>query len=135
MATNSIWIAALLGGFVVNISYCGMLLIRNRSWNLYISRGTKRYHFNALIMGILWVITIACYGMAVTNMGKHLGPSVGWAIFMSVGIIWANMLGLVTGEWKGVQRKTILVMIIGLLILVLGTCVVGWAQFISIDNM
>lgn len=135
MATNAIWIIALFGGFVVNICYCSFLLQKNRSWNLFKSPGTKRYHCYAIIMGIVWVVTIASYGMAVTNMGKQLGPSIGWAIFMSVGIIWANMLGLLTGEWKGVHRKTIYTMTTGLLVLVLGTGVVGWAQFIGADNM
>ena len=135
MATNAIWIVALFGGFIVNICYCTWLLRKNQTWKLYKSSGTKWYHLYALIMGFLWVVTIATYGMAVTNMGKQLGPSVGWAIFMSVGIIMANILGLMTKEWKGVQKKTIYTMITGLLILVLGTCVVGWAQFISMDNM
>jgi len=124
MASNAIWIIALFGGFVVNALYTIWLLTNNNSWQLYKIREAKKNHLYAIIMGFLWVVTIACYGMAVSNMGD-LGLSVGWAIFNSVGIIWANFLGLLTKEWKNVQRKTIMIMIFGLMILILGTGIVG----------
>lgn len=127
MGSNAIWIIALLGGFVVNMFYTVWLLTKKKSWELYKIKEAKKYHFYAIIMGLLWVVTIASYGMAVSNMGE-LGLSVGWAIFNSVGIIWANILGLLTKEWKNVQRKTISIMIIGLMVLVLGTFIVGMAQ-------
>lgn len=127
MGSNAIWIIALLGGFLVNMFYTVWLLTKKSSWRLYKIKEAKKYHFYAIIMGLLWVVTIASYGMAVSNMGE-LGLSVGWAIFNSVGIIWANLLGLLTKEWKNVQRKTIFVMIVGLMVLLLGTCIVGMAK-------
>lgn len=130
IASNAIWMIALFGGFVVNIFFVGYLLIKNQSWRLYKIKEAKKYHLLALIMGLLWVITIACYGMAVSNMGD-LGLSIGWAIFNSVGIITANLLGLLTKEWQHVRRKTIFVVSFGLFVLVLGTCVVGLAQFLK----
>jgi L-rhamnose-H+ transport protein len=127
MASNAIWIIALFGGFVSNLLYTVWLLTKNNSWRFYKIEEAKKYHLNAIIMGLLWVVTIACYGMAVSNMGE-LGLSVGWAIFNSVGIIWANFLGLLTKEWKNVPKKTIFVMIVGLIVLVLGTGIVSMAK-------
>jgi L-rhamnose-H+ transport protein len=127
MAANSIWVVALFGGFLVNASYCALLATKNRTWGLHTMQGTRRYYLYALIMGVLWAGSIAVYGMAITNMGK-LGPSVGWAIFMSASIFVANMLGIVTGEWKGAAKTTLRIMAAGLIVLLIGICVVGWAN-------
>ena len=78
-------------------------------------------------MGILWIGGIALFGMATANLGK-LGPSIGWAIYSAVCIFTANILGILTGEWKGARRKTILVMTAGLVVLFGGICIVGWAN-------
>jgi len=128
LASNAIWIIALAGGFVVNLVYILWLFNRNNSFKRFKTKGTGGYHALAFIMGFLWVVTIACYGMAVSNMGS-LGLSVGWAVFNSVGIATANLLGLFTNEWRVVDRKTLIVLFVGLLILVLGTCIVGMAEF------
>lgn len=124
IASNAVWAVALAGGFLANSCYVIKLLIQHDSWRLYRMKESGRYHGLALLMGLFWVITIACYGMAVSNLGV-LGLSVGWAIFNSVGIITANLLGLFTKEWRGVSRKTYTVFGMGLATLVLGTCLVA----------
>lgn len=124
LASNAVWLVALSGGFLSNIGYVIRLFIRNNSWRLYRINESGRYHGLTLLMGLLWVVTIACYGMAVSNMGV-LGLSVGWAIFNAVGIITANLLGLFTKEWRDVSRKTYTAFAIGLAVLVLGTCVLA----------
>ena len=77
-------------------------------------------------MGILWAGSIEYYGMATANLGK-LGPSIGWAVFQSTAIFWANILGILTGEWKGVSKKALRIMAVGLLILLAGICIVGFS--------
>lgn len=125
-ASNAVWVVALFGGFWSNVFYVTWLLYKNNAWALYKIPEAKRYHLLSMLMGLLWVITIACYGMAVSNLGV-LGLSVGWAIFNSMGIVTANVLGLVTREWHGVRKKTYLMVSVGLIVLVLGTCVVATA--------
>lgn len=78
-------------------------------------------------MGVLWASSLAIYGMAIANMGK-LGPSIGWAIYNSAAILMANMLGIITGEWKQATKVTLRVMVAGLITLLIGICVVGWAN-------
>ncbi len=128
MAPNAVWMVALSGGFVINLFYTGYLIIKNSSWTLFRIREAKKYHWQAVLMGFLWIVTIACYGISVSNMGE-LGLSVGWAIFNSVGIVCANLIGVLTKEWKDIPRKTFMTMIIGTVILVLGTFIVGWVSF------
>lgn len=126
-APNSIWTIALLGGFFVNILYCLYLVNRNRVWHLFRAEGTKPYYLYTLIMGVFWAGSIAVFGMATVNLGD-LGPSIGWAIFNAVGIAWANVLGILTGEWKGVSRKGLQIMVTGLAVVLCGICALGWAN-------
>jgi len=39
------------------------------------------------------------YGLAVVQLGTW-GPILGWPLFMSLIVITATMLGMLTGEWK-----------------------------------
>ena len=129
LASISIWPIGLFSGFIVNIVYCCRLVNKNKAWGLYREKGTGLYYLYTLIMGILWAGSTAIYGMAAASLGK-LGPSIGWAILMGVAIFWANILGVFTGEWKGASRKTLCVMTVGLVVLLGGICIVGWAKYL-----
>jgi L-rhamnose-H+ transport protein len=131
LASISIWPIALLGGFLVNITYCTWLVNKNKVWGRYCEKGTCLYYLYTLIMGIFWAGSTAIYGMAAANLGK-LGPSIGWAILLGTAILWANILGIFTGEWKGVSKKALWVMTAGLVVLLSGICIVGWAKFLTI---
>ena len=126
LAPNAIWVVALLGGFFVNISYTLYQVKKNKNWSLFSETGTRIYYFYTFLMGLLWAGSIIIYGMGATNMGK-LGPSVGWATFNATGIFWANLLGIFTKEWKGVSRKGMIVMAIGLTVLLAGVFLVRLA--------
>jgi len=132
LASISIWPIALFAGFLVNIIYCTWLVNKNKVWGRYGEKGTGLYYLYTLIMGILWAGSTAIYGMAAANLGK-LGPSIGWAILLGTAILWANVLGIFTGEWKGVGKKSLWVMTVGLVVLLGGICIVGWAKFIAIS--
>jgi L-rhamnose-H+ transport protein len=125
-APNAIWAVALSGGFVVNIVYTLFLVQKNGNWKLFRKKGTGIYFFYTFLMGLLWAGSIIIYGMGATNLGK-LGASVGWAAFNATGILWANILGLLMKEWKGVGRKGMAVMILGLTLLLAGIFLVKLA--------
>jgi len=48
----------------------------------------------------------------------------GWSILMALNIAISNIWGIFLNEWKGVNRKTIFILIIGIMILILSTFVV-----------
>jgi L-rhamnose-H+ transport protein len=62
-------------------------------------------------------------------MGKSQVPAAmeafSWSILMAMNITMSNIWGLVLNEWKGVSRKTIVVLIIGIIILILSTFVIN----------
>jgi len=126
-ASNSIWAIALGGAFIVNATYCGYLVNKGGSWTKFNEQGTGKYFLYTLIMGILWGGSIEYYGMATANLGE-LGPSIGWAVFQATAIFAANILGILTGEWKGVSKKALMLMAVGLGVLLVGICIVGYSN-------
>jgi L-rhamnose-H+ transport protein len=67
-------------------------------------------------MGLLWGGSIFLYGAATPRLGA-LGPSVGWPLSLAVGLIVANLMGVVLGEWRGAAPKAVKLMWAGLAIL------------------
>jgi L-rhamnose-H+ transport protein len=128
LAGNAIWALALAGGFFVNAGYAVYLLGKNRTWGLFGQAGTPAgYWLGAVLMGFLWYIGISIYGMGAAAMGP-LGGVMGWPIFMSVVIIMANVLGAVTGEWKGAGQQAVRLSWIGIGILVVAITVIAQAN-------
>ena len=124
---NTIWPIALSGGFISNFIYCAFLINKNKTLANFTAKGTKIYYLYTLIMGMLWGGGIVIYGMGTANLGE-LGPSVGWAIFFGLAIAWANVLGVISGEWKSAHKNTFITMLFGLFLLIIGIGLVGWAN-------
>jgi L-rhamnose-H+ transport protein len=126
VAANAVLPLCLFGPFFINLGYAMWLLNKNKTWALYQQKDNRVYYLYTLIMGV-WTVGVALFGVAAANMGD-LGSSIGWAIINSASIFWANILGILTGEWKGTAGKTLTTMIVGLAVLLAGICTVGWAN-------
>jgi len=129
LSTNAIMPMAHLGTAIVIFAYCGWLLTKNKTWKLYIEKGTGKYYTYTIFMGIA-AIGVALFAVASANMGEF-GYSVGWAVINASSIFWANIAGLLTGEWKGVSKKTILTMLVGLCVLIVGISIIGWTNSLN----
>jgi L-rhamnose-H+ transport protein len=126
VAANAVLPIALLGAGLLNLGYCIWLLQRSNTWRIYLEKGTGLYYLFTPSMAI-WTVGVALFGVAAANLGDT-GPSIGWAVINATAIFWANLLGIFTAEWKGVSRKTWTIMIVGMVILLSGICIVGWAN-------
>jgi L-rhamnose-H+ transport protein len=124
-ATYAVWGIALFGGLLVNLSYCAYLLSRNRTWSGF---GAWSYDWlGAVGMGVMWMGSIALYGVATT----HLGPSgvpIGWGLFSIFVILAANLSGLVMGEWRRVGTPALRNLGTGLALLVIASGVIAWGS-------
>ncbi len=118
---NPSFILIMFGGFLVNLVWCIYLQIKNKSASDFRKAPLlNNYGFSALA-GVLWYLQMFFYGM-----GESILEGVaGWSLLMASSIIFSNMWGLVTKEWKGVTRKTFATLIIGLFILISSTIVFG----------
>ena len=124
-APYAVWPIALAGGAVPNILYPLWLLRRNKTWANFspvwpeITLG--------MIMGLLWMGSVAIYGMATTLLGV-LGASIGWSIYQICVIVMANVSGWIAGEWKGVSQYSKVILWSGILLLGLATVAITYGN-------
>jgi L-rhamnose-H+ transport protein len=118
------WAVIIVPMFVCNIGFSLYLLRSNQSFTKFRLPKTKHYHLLTASMGLLWLVGMIIYGVGATKLGP-IGPSIGWAVLMSLIVIVANLWGLVTGEWRGTGRKPIRTMILGLSFLLVAIFVIG----------
>jgi L-rhamnose-H+ transport protein len=67
------------------------------------------------------------YGSAAGILGP-LGPVIGWPVYMSAMILAANFWGWLTGEWKNVSGRPVLLMFAGIGIQILAMVLLGRLQ-------
>jgi L-rhamnose-H+ transport protein len=67
--------------------------------------------------------------MGESKLGN--GPS-SWILHMAFIILVANMWGLVLKEWKGVSKKTISTITIGIIIIILSVLLVGYGNSLHV---
>jgi L-rhamnose-H+ transport protein len=126
-AADALWAVALLGGLVTNIVYCSTLLTRNKTWPNYLKEKTISHWPLAIIMGVVWVLSVTVYGRAAFFMGA-LGNSAGWAIYLGFCIFISNFWGIITGEWKQGKGKPLNIMYAGLAMLIAAVIIIGWGN-------
>lgn len=121
-----------LGGFLTNAVYCIQQNIKNKTGGQYLGVDSKTLTNNLLfcaLAGILWYSQF--FGL---EMGKSFlaeSPvllAFSWSILMSLNVTFSNVWGIILKEWKGVNRSTIAVLIVGLLVLISSIIVVSMAQ-------
>ncbi len=125
-------IVALAGGFTTNLVWCVALNLRNRTARDYVSAPgaslVANYLFAALA-GVTWYLQFFFYGMGTTRMGKYDFSS--WTIHMAFIIVFSNLWGLYFREWRGSGRRTLWIILAGILVLIGSTVVVGIGNWIA----
>jgi L-rhamnose-H+ transport protein len=138
-------IIVLAGGFTTNFIWCLALNIRNKTAANYLTRHqtaaannssprslpvplVANYFFSALA-GTIWYFQFFFYGMGNSKMGRFDFSS--WTLHMASIIIFGTLVGVWLSEWKGVSRRTHRLMILGLLVLVSSTVVIGYGNYLN----
>lgn len=124
---NVIYVVLLWGGLTTNFIWCMILNARNKSFGDYTNKKTpllSNYIFAALA-GTTWFLQFFFYGMGESKLGN--GPS-SWILHMAFIILVANMWGLVLKEWKGVNKKTISTIVLGIITILLSVLLVGYGN-------
>jgi L-rhamnose-H+ transport protein len=126
---NVVYIVILWGGLTTNFIWCMVLNFQNKSFGDYTNAKTpllKNYIFSA-IAGTTWYLQFFFYGMGESRLGN--GPS-SWILHMAFIILIANSWGLFLDEWKGVSKKTLRTIILGILTILISVLVVGYGNSI-----
>jgi L-rhamnose-H+ transport protein len=127
LAGNSVWALMTVPLFVCNAGYSLRLLNKRGTFKLFRQTHTRSHWFLGALMGLLWIAGFVCYAPGARRLGP-LGSSVGWAIMMASMVITANLWGLLTGEWKGANRKAFAFLTGGVVILIGAIALVGYAN-------
>jgi len=128
--SNVVWLLMLTSGAVANLIFCGHLFRKNRSWVKYREQGAVSLFGLAVLMGLLWGGSIFVYGSAVPKLGQ-LGPAIGWPLSLIVGLVTANLCGMVTGEWKFSAGADRMWMFAGLGVLLAAISILGWSSTLA----
>jgi L-rhamnose-H+ transport protein len=148
----------LWGGFATNLVWSLVLILKNRTGAEFLGQpgrnplrsaavsGTTIAGFDPLdpellrisnktlianyllasLAGIIWYFQFFFYSMGQTQMGRFEFSS--WTLHMASIILFATLWGVVLKEWRGTQRRTKLMVALGVSLLIASTVVVGYGN-------
>ena len=110
-----------LGGFVTNAVYCFYQNSKNHTWGDY-AKGDVMLNnvVFCLLAGALWYSQF--FGLALGKGFLTSSPTLmtlSFCILMALNVVFSNVWGIILNEWKGCSRKTITVLVIGIVVLVI----------------
>ena len=126
-APNAIWALVFTSNYLINAGYAVYLMLKNRTFKLIVSQGSAVYWMWVLFMGIAWPLGIVLYGMGADRMGVY-GAYVAFPMMLVMAILFGNIAGVITGEWRGTFAKTKATMVAGVLVLVTAFALFGVAS-------
>ena len=112
-----------LGGFATNAVYCLWQNWKNKTFSDY---GRKELWVNNILFcalaGGLWYSQF--FGLSLGRSFCEPGgvmDTLSFCILMALNVTFSNVWGIVLNEWKGCSKKTITVLVIGILVLIAST--------------
>lgn len=126
---NVVYVVVLWGGLTTNLVWCILLNVRNRTFGDYTNAAVPRFSnlVYCALAGTTWFLQFFFYGMGESKLGN--GPS-SWILHMAFIILVANAWGLILKEWKGVSKKTINTVVLGILTIIASVLIVGYGNMI-----
>ena len=112
-----------LGGFATNAIYCFYQNTRNRTWSDYAQGSVWGNNLLfCLIAGALWYSQF--FGLALGKGFLTESPvlmTFAFCILMALNVVFSNVWGIILKEWKGCSRKTIVVLVAGIVVLIVSS--------------
>ncbi len=122
LVLNPVILLVTSGGFLTNAGYCLLQNYKNHTFGDYTGTSAKVWLNNLLfcaLAGLLWYSQF--FGLGVGQSFFKPGSvtmALSWSILMSLNVLFSNVWGIVLKEWKGAGRKTLLVLLLGLALLI-----------------
>ncbi|MFR9581467.1 MAG: L-rhamnose/proton symporter RhaT [Rikenellaceae bacterium] len=120
------------GGLLMNAGYAIYLLCKNNTWGDFGKVASSGYSGStvwASITGILWFLPLGLAGIVSVSIGE-LGNVITWPVMLALSLIFGNIWGYVTGEWKGAKRSFVL-MIAASAILIIACLMLTFKEFLA----
>lgn len=101
-ANFTVWALGIVGGALINILYPAYLMTRKKTWSVLFSRKDEILY--GTIGGIQFILSVVFMGRGMVLLGV-LGASIGFGIQQSMQVVGNQLVGFMSGEWKGVNGK------------------------------
>ena len=127
---NVIYVVVLWGGLTTNLIWCLILNARNKSFGDYGNKKTPllRNYLLCALAGTAWFLQFFFYGMGESKLGNGASS---WILHMSFIILVANMWGLLSNEWKGISKKAVNQIIMGVITIIIAVLIVGYGNYLK----
>ncbi|MBN2579625.1 MAG: hypothetical protein JXB10_11595 [Pirellulales bacterium] len=125
--SNAVWALVFTGSFLVNSGYAFFVMFKKKTFHLLVSEGSVSYLLGALFLGLALPGGIILYGIGSNRMGEY-GPYVAFPMMLVSSILFGNLAGAMTGEWKGASARTKNTMLAGVLVLAIAFVMFGVAN-------
>ena len=112
-----------IGGFITNTAYCLYQNGRNKTFSDY--KDGSVWASNILfcaLAGLLWYSQF--FGLSLGRSFFESGSAMdtlAFCILMALNVTFSNVWGIILKEWKGCSKKTIIVLISGIAVLILSS--------------
>ena len=132
---NAKLIVSSMGCLLTNLTWFLVVTIKDGSIRSLYQRkkiGSKRFFGNyvlSALAGSLWYTQFFFYGLGHVKMGIFMFAS--WVLHMSMLIFFSYIIGVIMKEWKGVTRRTYVMLIIALLVLVGSFVLMSYGSYIG----
>jgi L-rhamnose-H+ transport protein len=132
---NAKIVIATSGCFIVNFIWFIVEGWRRGTWKEFLpgkdltAKTITRNWLWSILAGSLWYFQFFFYGLGHVKMGNF--QFVSWVLHMSMLIFFSYIVGMLMKEWKNVSRKTRILLIAGLLVLVLSFCITSYGSYMG----
>lgn len=112
-----------LGGFVTNAVYCFYQNQKNHTWGDYVKGNVWGNNLLfCLLAGALWYSQF--FGLSLGKGFLTSSPTLmtlSFCILMALNVVFSNVWGIILKEWQGCSRKTIVVLVVGIVVLIVSS--------------
>ena len=132
---NAKLIVSSLGCLLTNLTWFIIVTVKDGSIKKLIKVneiGKKQYFSNfglSALAGSLWYLQFFFYGLGHVKMGSFMFAS--WVLHMSMLIFFSYIIGVIMKEWKGVNSKTYVSLIVALLVLIGSFVLMSYGSYIG----
>lgn len=108
----------LSSGSIWNLAFPIYLICKGNTWGKFMAPGLKTVAMNiglCFVMACLFYSGFSLFGAASILIGD-LGPSIGWAVWITVLIIAGNVVGILNGDWQHAKGRPFNLLLVSLAI-------------------
>ena len=96
------------GGFLMNAGYALYILLTSKNNQVSTDtisepQATVKANLWAIFTGLLWFLPLGLSGIVAARIGV-LGNTITWPVMLSLSLVFGNVWGYMTDEWKGAQK-------------------------------